>query len=126
MSATPTPGTPRRPVAPAGPPMPPSSPVGSQGSVGDVSCAICLEHAEQEQLAMVKGCDHSYCGACDATWSQAKPPGCCASHLAHRFSMPRQGCHWHRRLARISITAIDLPEGMSILTLFTFSSRDEP
>ena len=57
------PATPPRPVAPAGLSAAPSSPAGSQGSAGDVSCAICLEHAQQEELAMVKGCDHSYCGA---------------------------------------------------------------
>ncbi len=62
MPAAPSPATtPRRLVG--GPPVAPPSPAGSKGSAGDVSCAICLEHAEQEELAMVKGCDHSYCGA---------------------------------------------------------------
>ncbi len=62
MSFAPSPATtPRRLVG--GPPVAPPSPAGSKGSAGDVSCAICLEHAEQEELAMVKGCDHSYCGA---------------------------------------------------------------
>lgn len=40
-----------------------ASPRGSEGSAGDCSCAICLERADLEELAIIKGCDHSYCGA---------------------------------------------------------------
>lgn len=39
------------------------SPRGSEGSSGDCSCAICLERADLEELAILKGCDHTYCGA---------------------------------------------------------------
>lgn len=95
MPAASAPVTPRRPVAAVGPPVAPSSPVGSQGSVGDVSCAICLEHAEQEQLAMVKGCDHSYCGACDATYRNAKPLSAGSPLRRSCAAVPRQGSRDH-------------------------------
>ena len=58
------------------PPRPPSTPAamepeakgsesprGSEASSGDCSCAICLERADLEELAILKGCDHTYCGA---------------------------------------------------------------
>ena len=36
------------------------SPRGSEA--GDMTCAICLQNIPLEELAMVKGCDHWFCG----------------------------------------------------------------
>ena len=33
------------------------------GEAGDMTCAICLEEILVEDLCVVKGCEHIYCGA---------------------------------------------------------------
>lgn len=36
---------------------------GGDGEAGDMTCAICLEEIVVEDLCVVKGCEHIYCGA---------------------------------------------------------------
>jgi hypothetical protein len=35
---------------------------GRGGEANDMTCPICLDQIELEELAVVKGCDHVYCG----------------------------------------------------------------
>ena len=34
----------------------------SESSADDMTCAICLERTQLTELALVKGCEHQYCG----------------------------------------------------------------
>jgi len=43
-------------------PQCPASPAKSGSDPGDFTCAICLGDIKLEEMAMVKGCDHIYCG----------------------------------------------------------------
>ena len=102
MSAAPSPATtPRRLFDPSGAPVAPPSPAGSKGSAGDVSCAICLEHAEQEELAMVKGCDHSYCGA-----SPEKLHGTTSSPMPDCSSSSQQLASFHDCHCDVSVHSL--------------------
>lgn len=35
----------------------------SASGAGDLTCAVCLEEIPLEDMAIVKGCEHIYCGA---------------------------------------------------------------
>lgn len=66
-----------------------SSPRGSDASAGDCSCAICLERAELEELAILKGCDHTYCVKCILRWAAHRErPTCpqCKQPFEHLFT----------------------------------------
>lgn len=42
-----------------------------------MTCSICLQHTDLEQIASLKGCDHTYCGETCFTWIT------CASLVFH-------------------------------------------
>lgn len=47
------------------------------GEADDMTCAICLERTQLVELALVKGCEHQYCGAYPGA-AAAAAAACCA------------------------------------------------
>lgn len=56
---------------------------------GELTCAICLGDIQLENMAMVKGCDHIYCGHCILHWALHKEhPWCpqCKQPFSYLFT----------------------------------------
>ncbi|BDA47493.1 hypothetical protein COCOBI_10-3410 [Coccomyxa sp. Obi] len=50
---------------------------GPDQEANDMTCAICLEQIPLEEMCIVKGCEHVYCGKCILAWAVQKEPVWC-------------------------------------------------
>lgn len=55
-----------------------------------MTCAICLERTQLEEIALVKGCEHQYCGEDPSTLCvPGQPKAKCALHSIPAVGMLR-------------------------------------